>query len=39
MASSDTENFTSLLKLSDFYGISTCRDLLFHVQERYVTLT
>jgi len=38
MASSKVENFTSLLKLSDFFSISTCRDLLFHVQEFYVTL-
>ncbi len=38
MASSEAENFASLLKLSDFFSISTCRDLLFHVQERYVTL-
>jgi len=38
MASSEAENFASLLKLSDFFSISTCRDLLFHVQEFYVTL-
>jgi tetratricopeptide (TPR) repeat protein/2-polyprenyl-3-methyl-5-hydroxy-6-metoxy-1,4-benzoquinol methylase len=38
MASSEAENFTSLLKMSDFFSISTCRDLLFHVQEFYVTL-
>ena len=38
MASSEAEKFASLLNLSDFFSISTCRDLLFHVQERYVTL-
>ena len=38
IASSEAENFTSLLKLSDFFNTSTCRDLLFHVQEHYVTL-
>jgi SAM-dependent methyltransferase len=38
ITSNEAENFASLLKLSDFFGISTCRDLLFHVQEHYVTL-
>ena len=37
MASGD-ESFRSLPKLSDFFSISTCRDLLFHVQEHYVSL-
>ena len=38
MASREAEKFKSLLKLSDFFSISTCRDLLFHVHECYVTL-
>lgn len=38
MASHEAENLTSLLQQSDFFSISTCRDLLFHVQEFYVTL-
>ena len=38
MALREAEGLASLLKLSDFFSISTCRDLLFHVQERYVTL-
>ncbi len=38
MALPEAEGLASLLKLSDFYSISTCRDLLFHVQEHYVTL-
>jgi tetratricopeptide (TPR) repeat protein/2-polyprenyl-3-methyl-5-hydroxy-6-metoxy-1,4-benzoquinol methylase len=38
MALSEAEGFASLLKQSDFFSISTCRDLLFHVQEYYVTL-
>ncbi|MGZ5925985.1 MAG: tetratricopeptide repeat protein [Rhizomicrobium sp.] len=38
MALGEEENLTSLLKLSDFFSMSTCRDLLFHVQESYVTL-
>jgi tetratricopeptide (TPR) repeat protein/SAM-dependent methyltransferase len=38
MALPEAEGLASLLKLSDFFSISTCRDLLFHVQERYVTL-
>lgn len=37
MASSE-EDLAPLLKMSDFFSISTCRDLLFHVQEFYVTL-
>jgi 2-polyprenyl-3-methyl-5-hydroxy-6-metoxy-1,4-benzoquinol methylase len=38
MASGEAENLTPLLKMSDFFSISTCRDLLFHVQEFYVVL-
>lgn len=38
MALPETEGLESLLKMSDFFSISTCRDLLFHVQECYVTL-
>lgn len=38
MASGEAEGLVPLLKLSDFFSISTCRDLLFHVQEYYVTL-
>jgi tetratricopeptide (TPR) repeat protein/2-polyprenyl-3-methyl-5-hydroxy-6-metoxy-1,4-benzoquinol methylase len=38
MALDEAEGLASLLKQSDFYSISTCRDLLFHVQESYVTL-
>ncbi len=38
MALPEAEGLASLLKQSDFFSISTCRDLLFHVQEHYVTL-
>ena len=38
MALPEAEGLAPLLKLSDFFSISTCRDLLFHVQEHYVTL-
>jgi len=31
--------FATLLKSPDFFSISTCRDLLFHVQEHRLTLT
>lgn len=31
--------FASVFALADFYSTSTCRDLLFHVQERRMTLT
>lgn len=31
--------FSELLKISDFFSISDCRDLLFHVQEHCMTLT
>lgn len=32
------EGLASLVRLSDFFSISTCRDLLFHVQEHYLSL-
>lgn len=32
-------DFGSTLKTSDFFSISACRDLLFHVQEHRMTLT
>ena len=35
----ENAGFGSTLKLSDFYSTSTCRDLLFHVQEHRMTLT
>jgi len=31
--------FASVFGLADFYSTSTCRDLLFHVQEQRMTLT
>ena len=31
--------FGDLLRVNDFYSISDCRDLLFHVQEHRMTLT
>jgi tetratricopeptide (TPR) repeat protein len=31
--------FSDLLKANDFYSVSDCRDLLFHVQEHRMTLT
>ena len=33
----DAADFQSVTRLSDFYGTSTCRDLLFHVQETTMT--
>lgn len=39
MASDDTARFGLLLESSDFFSMSACRDLLFHVQEKPVTLT
>jgi tetratricopeptide (TPR) repeat protein/SAM-dependent methyltransferase len=33
------EDFGSALKSSDFYSTSACRDLLFHVQEKRMSLT
>ncbi len=39
MAPDNAQRFSPLLSSPDFYGMSTCRDLLFHVQEhRYTTL-
>ncbi|MEI7455500.1 MAG: tetratricopeptide repeat protein [Nitrosomonadales bacterium] len=35
----EQENFGSILNSPDFYSISACRDLLFHVQEHRMTLT
>jgi 2-polyprenyl-3-methyl-5-hydroxy-6-metoxy-1,4-benzoquinol methylase len=32
-------NFAETLRSSDFYSMSTCRDLLFHAQEHRMTLT
>ncbi|MDD5175802.1 MAG: tetratricopeptide repeat protein [Sterolibacterium sp.] len=32
-------DFGAIIKSSDFFSISTCRDLLFHVQEHRMTLT
>lgn len=32
-------NFSSVMKAPDFFSISECRDLLFHVQEQRMTLT
>ncbi len=34
-----SEDFGMILKSPDFFSISTCRDLLFHVQEHRMTLT
>ena len=34
-----TADFGTILKKPDFYSISSCRDLLFHVQEHRMTLT
>jgi hypothetical protein len=31
--------FAAVVGLADFYSTSTCRDLLFHVQEQRMTLT
>ncbi|MBI5430500.1 MAG: tetratricopeptide repeat protein, partial [Nitrosomonadales bacterium] len=35
----ESADFGTTLKSMDFYSISTCRDLLFHVQEHHMTLT
>lgn len=35
---SDNTDFSSLLDMTDFYQLSECRDLLFHVQEHRFTL-
>jgi hypothetical protein len=34
----ESENFGVVTSNSDFFGISTCRDLLFHAQEHQMTL-
>lgn len=39
MASSKNADFGAAVKSADFFSISACRDLLFHVQEHRVTLT
>jgi tetratricopeptide (TPR) repeat protein/SAM-dependent methyltransferase len=38
MAGKNAEKFKKLSLFSDFYGMSGCRDLLFHVQEHRYTL-
>ncbi|MFA6202478.1 MAG: tetratricopeptide repeat protein [Gallionella sp.] len=35
----EQENFGAILNSPDFYSISACRDLLFHVQEHRMTLS
>jgi predicted O-linked N-acetylglucosamine transferase (SPINDLY family)/2-polyprenyl-3-methyl-5-hydroxy-6-metoxy-1,4-benzoquinol methylase len=35
----DSGQFGAILASPDFYSVSACRDLLFHVQEHLVTLT
>jgi 2-polyprenyl-3-methyl-5-hydroxy-6-metoxy-1,4-benzoquinol methylase len=39
MAMDNATGFGSLLKSHDFFSMSACRDLLFHVQEKPMTLT
>jgi Flp pilus assembly protein TadD/2-polyprenyl-3-methyl-5-hydroxy-6-metoxy-1,4-benzoquinol methylase len=40
LANLDKEaDFENTLQISDFFSISTCRDLLFHVQEHRMSLT
>ena len=39
MALGKTADFGFLLESSDFFSTSTCRDLLFHVQEKHATLS
>ena len=36
--SSDPRSYASILESEDFFSLSACRDLLFHVQEQHVTL-
>ncbi len=36
--SDDRRPYASILESEDFFSLSACRDLLFHVQERHVTL-
>ena len=38
MGSDNSADFGTAIKSADFYSISTCRDLLFHVQEHRMTL-
>jgi tetratricopeptide (TPR) repeat protein len=38
LAARDDEQSREALRAPDFYSISSCRDLLFHVQERRLTL-
>jgi hypothetical protein len=38
MALPDQAALGNLLKVTDFYSTSSCRDLLFHVQEHQLTL-
>lgn len=39
MESGNNAEFGAALNSADFFSISTCRDLLFHVQEQRMTLT
>jgi tetratricopeptide (TPR) repeat protein/2-polyprenyl-3-methyl-5-hydroxy-6-metoxy-1,4-benzoquinol methylase len=39
MESGNSAEFGAALKSADFFSTSTCRDLLFHVQEHRMTLT
>jgi tetratricopeptide (TPR) repeat protein/2-polyprenyl-3-methyl-5-hydroxy-6-metoxy-1,4-benzoquinol methylase len=39
MVLDESAGFGSLLKSNDFFSTSACRDLLFHVQEKNVTLS
>jgi len=36
--SSDQRLYASILESEDFFSLSACRDLLFHVQEQHMTL-
>jgi trans-aconitate methyltransferase len=36
--SGDTRTYASILESEDFFSLSACRDLLFHVQEQCMTL-
>ena len=38
MSMKDSGRFKKILSARDFYGMSECRDLLFHVQEHHYTL-
>lgn len=39
LAPGESHDFGSIFKSSDFFSLSNCRDLLFHVQEHHLTLT